>query len=60
LALVGWSAITAVMALILRTQERLPLARALAGAFMYFSVLGALVWLACQATHGSRCGDTRR
>jgi sensor histidine kinase YesM len=37
------------MTLILRTQERLPLPNALVGAFMYFSVLAVLVWLACQA-----------
>jgi two-component system sensor histidine kinase AlgZ len=49
LVLVGWSAVAAVMALILRTQEGLPLPSALAGALMYFSVLGALVWLACEA-----------
>jgi hypothetical protein len=49
LVLAGWLAVAAVMALILRTQARLPLPSALAGAFMYFSVLGVLVWLACQA-----------
>ena len=49
LALAGWSGVAAVMALILRTQEHLPLPRALAGAFQYFSVLGVLVWLACRA-----------
>jgi Histidine kinase/Histidine kinase-, DNA gyrase B-, and HSP90-like ATPase len=49
LVLAGWLAVAAVMALILRTQARLPLPNALAGAFMYFSVLGVLVWLACQA-----------
>jgi hypothetical protein len=45
----GWSAVAAVMALILHTQARLPLPNALAGACMYFSVLGVLVWVACQA-----------
>ena len=49
LVLAGWFAVAAVFATILRTQERLPLPNALAGAFMYFSVLGVLVWLACQA-----------
>lgn len=49
LALTGWLAVAAVFAIILRTQERLPLPNALAGAFMYFSVLAVLVWLACQA-----------
>jgi hypothetical protein len=49
LAVAGWLAVAAVFASILRTQERLPLPNALAGAFMYFSVLGVLVWLACQA-----------
>ena len=49
LALAGWLAVAAVFAAILRTQERLPLPNALAGAFMYFSVLGVLVWLACLA-----------
>ena len=49
MVLAGWSAVAAVMALILRTQARLPLPSALAGALMYFSVLGVLVWLACRA-----------
>jgi signal transduction histidine kinase len=49
LVLAGWSAAVMVMALILRTQEGLPVARALAGALMHFSVLGVLVWLACRA-----------
>lgn len=46
---VGWLAVTVVLALILRAQGRLPLPEALAGAFLYVSVLGLLVWLACQA-----------
>jgi sensor histidine kinase YesM len=37
------------MAVILRTQAKLPLPDALAGALMYFSVLGAFVWMACRA-----------
>jgi hypothetical protein len=48
LALAGWSAMTLVMTLILRTQAGLPLSSAVAGAFLYFSVLGVLVWLACR------------
>lgn len=48
LVLPAWSAVAIVMALILRTQAGLPLPNALAGAFMYFSVLGVLVWLACR------------
>ena len=44
----AWSAVAVVMALILRTQAGLPLPNALAGAFMYFSVLGVCVWLACR------------
>lgn len=45
----GWAAVAVVMALILRAQARLPLPNALAGAFINVSVLGVLVWLACQA-----------
>jgi uncharacterized membrane-anchored protein YhcB (DUF1043 family) len=45
----GWSAVTAVMALILREQARLPWPNAVTGALMYFSALAVLVWLACQA-----------
>jgi hypothetical protein len=49
LVLAGWSAVVMVMALVLRTQDGLPLARALAGASVQISVLGVLVWLACRA-----------
>ena len=49
LVLPAWSAVAVVMALILRTQAGLPLSNALAGAFMYFSVLGVFVWMACRA-----------
>jgi len=48
LVLPAWSAVALVMALILRTQAGLPMPNALAGAIMYFSVLGVLVWLACR------------
>jgi two-component system sensor histidine kinase AlgZ len=58
LVLAGWLAVATVFAIILRTQERLPLSNALAGALIYFSVLGVLVWLACQAD--ARFGLWRR
>ena len=47
LTLAAWLAITLVMTLILRSQARLALSSAAAGAFLYFSVLAVLVWLAC-------------
>ena len=43
-----WTAIAAIMALILNTQQELPLWWAIPSSLFYFYVLGILVWIACR------------
>ena len=48
LVVAGWTVVAIVMALILRTQEHLPLAAGLLSSIYYYYLLGGLVWLMCR------------